>query len=224
MRAPLIMYLSMYAQALPPLAALVRRSARPAHLWIAFGSFATLGSDLLSAWVAEESGNNHWVWYLLNPVTGSAFLLALAHWQVSYIERLTMRLAVPAYLLAWVLLVAFLENTRTFSLYTSPMHSLLLLGAASWTLVRRGLLPSDTPILRTDWFWVSLGLAVQGAATAAFDPVAFILLPSRPELVVTAIQVRAAFYGTSFLLIAWGLLCPLPVRRSGPSSLPQPSA
>lgn len=218
------MHASALAQALPPIAAGLRRSHSPAHQAIVLGCAVSIAGDALQLLLAMQNINNFWVSYTVTPLAGAAFLFGLAAWQLTYLERLTLRLAIPIYVVAHFTLALLTEDLRHFSRYAAPLHSLIILIAALWTLIRRSFASSEQPLLQSDWFWVAGGLAIYGATSAAFGPVASILMRDRIDLVVAAVNVRAAFHILSFVAIAWGVQCRHPAKLSGPSSSPLPSA
>lgn len=220
----ILMHASALAQALPPIAAGLRRSRSPAHQAIVLGCAVSIAGDAVQLLLAMQNINNFWVSYAVTPLVGAAFLFGLAAWQLTYLERLTLRLAIPMYVVAHFTLALLTEDLRHFSRYAAPLHSLIILVAALWTLIRRSFAQSEQPHLESDWFWVAGGLAIYGAASAAFGPVASILMRDRIDLVVAAVNVRSALHILSFAAIAWGLQCRHPAKLSGPSSSPLRSA
>ena len=222
MAAPsLLMHAAAWSQILPPLALVVTKGGRSAaSWWISAGSLVSLGSDLAQRVLGTRGINNLWLSYALTPLMGGAFLWAMASMQPGNVGRLALRLTVPAYLVAWYGLTLTAEDTGTFSSFAYPFHSLLLLAAALWTLVVRGLEPSERQVLRTDWFWILGGLALYAAATAAIEPLFARMLRERVDLVIAAYQFRAGAIVVAFLAITWGILCQRRATRSGPSSSP----
>jgi hypothetical protein len=179
--------------------------------------FSVVG-DVAGLLLADAGINNHWIGYASTPFMTAAFLMGLAHWQLGVVEKLTFRLVVPGFLIAWVVLVLVSEDVHGFSRYAGPLAALLTLAAGLYTLLRRGFERENPHLLRADWFWVAGGLALYGAAGATFPPVASALVAERVDLLVAAINVRATLYIVAFTAIAWGMICPLPVTHSGPSS------
>jgi hypothetical protein len=175
-------------------------------------------ADIMALILSFQGINNHWIGYFSVPLMTSFFLLGLAQWQLTVVERLTLRLAVPGFAIVWVVLVLISEDLRGFSRFAAPLAALLTLAAGLYTLLRRGFERENPHLLRADWFWVAGGLALYGAAGATFPPVASALVAERVDLLVAAINVRATLYIVAFTAIAWGMICPLPVTHSGPSS------
>lgn len=209
MQIPLIAVTAVWVQALPAVAVIARRNLSRPVLWIAGGAFITVMGDLISLVVARETGNNHWVIYTVIPIAGCAYLLGLAEWQPSYIERLTVRLSVLPFAAAYFALVFLVEDLTTFSKYSAPFYSLAILGASLWTLLRRAFQPMIIPLTRADWFWVAFGLALYGATTAASSPIGGILLAGhRLDLFELVWKLRAVCIDIAFLSVFAGMLLP----------------
>lgn len=209
MQIPFLLKTAAWVQVLPPLALLLRRNLSRPVLWVAAGATVSVVGNAAGIYVAHRSGNNHWLGYIDGAVMFSLYLVALAEWQVTYVERLTLRLSILPFLIVYVLLVYFVEDITTFSRYGYPMYSIALLGAAVWTLLRRAFQPSTLPIQRSDWFWVVGGLALYGATTAVSQPVSAILLAQhRVDLLVRVYEFRAVCIDIAFLAIVAGFLLP----------------
>ena len=207
MQIPFIMKTAAWVQMLPAVALLARRNLSHPVLWIAGGATISVIGNYLSLYIAYRSGNNHWISYVFGALMTVAYLVALAEWQVTYVERLTLRLFIVPFLVTYAALMLFVEDTTTFSKFTGPLHALTILGAALWTLLRRAF-HSTTPILRTDWFWIAGGLALYGATTAVAQPVAAILMADqRIDLVTLVWQFRAVCIDIAFIAIVAGMLC-----------------
>lgn len=219
----LVNWFAALSQALPPLAGVVRGVRSRAHRFIIVASLLTLTSDVLARVVALRGQHNLWVWNIFGPPFAAALLLALAEWQRTEFERLALRIAAPVTALAWVALVATVEDSTGFGQFVGPMHALVLLAAALWTWVRRAAV-AEGSLLRADWFWAAGAIALYGASTAAIEPLAAYLIEERGDLVHRAFTLRAALHGVVFVLLAWSILCPTPAKRSGPSSSPPASA
>ncbi len=219
----LLNWFAVLSQALPPLAGVARRSRSRAQRLIILASLITLASDALARVVALRGQHNLWVWNVFGPPFAALLLLALAEWQRTELERLALRIAAPVTAVAWVVLLATVDDAAGFGRYVGPMHALVLLAAAVWTWVRRAAV-AEGSLLRADWFWACGGIALYGASTAAIEPVAGLLVHERLDLVRRAYGLRALAHGVAFLLLAGSILCPTPAKRSGPSSSPPASA
>lgn len=198
---------AIYIQALPAVAYFFGRRRTPPHGYVALGGLLTLFSTSVGTWVARAQGNNLIVGYLFIPVIAAAYLLALAEWQVTFLERVMFRVGLGLFALIYILLATFFENVTHFGQYSHTLYSLVLLIAALWTLGRRSLEQTDGIALETDWFWAALGLAIYAAATASTAAIGNILLArERVDLFVKVWNLRAAFVILSFLAISWGVL------------------
>lgn len=220
MRIPIIVYAAAAAQALPPLAALrYRRLLPPARWWIVCWVSILLVYDGVSLWTALHGIANLWTGYFVAPLEVATLLMALSYWQESHVARLAFRCAIPVFVLISVALVILVEDTTTWSLVTGPLQGLLLLAASLTTLLIR-IRNQEGDLGRQDWFWICIGLALKYGASPMVDPLARLLAPTDPAIVVTAFKVKSLVDIIACIVIAGGILCPVPLRRpsSGPSS------
>ena len=216
------MYAAAGAQMLPAAALAVRWPGTRASRWVALAWLVSLAGDVVQFALADHGYNNLWVSYLTTPLLGAGLLWGLAWLQPEGVSRLAIRLSVPAYVVVAYLLALTVERLDSFSRWVFPLHSLLVMAAALWTLLNRGLRPQMRPLFRTDWLWMAGGLALYGAATLLLEPVLVVFMRSRLDLVLAAYNGRAAAYLIAFLAITWGVLCREPATRSGLSSSPAP--
>lgn len=205
-KIPLLLHISAASQALPAVAYIATRTrTKPAALLAAGAAISAL-ANVAARMLAIAAGNNHVVSYISSAATGALLLLALREWQLTARERRAFSVATTLFLVAWVLLVAFVEDMRNFDRVTAPLYSLTLLAGGAWTLVRRANALEAMPLLESDWFWVCSGMAVYGAATALAAPIGAILIERRRfDLFGIAWQVRAALSTLGFLLMSWGV-------------------
>ena len=219
----LFLYASYAALVLPLWAAWHRRTDREAHWWIAVGCFLAFASNVTMSLLGSMGVNNHFVWnWFAIPVT-ACWLLGIAEFLHGPVERLATRLAVPLFAVAWVVVALWIETGTTFTPFLGPLHSLTVLGAATWALVRLTLEETDEPVTSRDWFWILGGLAWYGALTAPTEPLALVLLDDHPEVVTRIWRFRTFVLPASWLLVTWGILCHRPLKSSGSSSPPAPS-
>lgn len=211
-------------EGLPVLVVILRKSRKPAHLWIASGFALTFLADLAGTWMAYHQTHNQWLGFLVAPPIIAMFLLGLGSWQLSYVERIALKVTSLLTLVTLSTLTLTVENLAGFSRFTGPLGGLILLVAALWTMLRRSFGPAIEAHTRTDWFWVSLGLALYAISSGAYEPVAAALMDERIDLVYLVLKVRMVIYILGFLSITWGLLRPWPMRHSGLSSSLQHSA
>jgi hypothetical protein len=200
---------ALYIQAAPALAYLFGRRRSGPVAFIALGGLVTVLSATVGAEIGRRTGNSLVVGYIAIPFTAGAYILALAEWQATYVEKLTVRIGVGLFIAIYTLLVLFLENVAHFGQYSHTLYALVLLATALWTLGRRALTANATtePLaIDTDWFWVAFGLAIYGAATAVSAAIGNILIArDRIDLFVQAWNVRGALVILAFIAIAWGV-------------------
>ena len=198
---------AIYAQAIPFLAYLASRRRSGAAAFIGLGGLITVMANMIGATIGRLTGNNFIVGYISIPFTAGAFLLALAEFQATYLEKMMFRIGLALFVGIYLLLVGFFEDVTHFGQYSHTLYSFVLLVAALWTLARRALTQEDALALDTDWFWISFGLAIYGAATAASAAIGNILLArQRLDLFAKAWDVRAALVILAFLALGWGVL------------------
>ena len=160
MRVPPLVIPALVAS-LAPIVAQATRRRWPAggRAWILAWCGLGLATDLVAFWLGSHGRNNLWLFYVWAPGSSALVLWALSHWQGMEIWRLTMRIAVAPFLLAWGLLFILVERASDFSSVAEPMVKLVALAAASFTLVA-GSVAGRGDVLRRDWFWISGGLTL----------------------------------------------------------------
>lgn len=212
LQPPPIIYFATAAQLLPLAGGLAaRKHADSARVWIMFwGAFYFIG-DMSARYLGIHHQNNHFLSYFGTPIQGAAILWALSLWQRQPVARLTMRLAIPVFWIAWVLLVVLVEDVDSFSTVAEPVYSLLGVGAATFTLLTRSNHESE-PLLRQDWFWICSGLTIHFGVLAALTPLAAAYVYKDPGLVIQAYVIRAWINIFSFILITIGMACPRPTQ------------
>ncbi|MFI5280343.1 MAG: hypothetical protein ACHQU1_07600 [Gemmatimonadales bacterium] len=208
-----------------PLGAVAARPGQTtgARRWVVIWCGLYVLQNAIAIPLALTHHNNHWTTYLFVPFQGAAVLWALSLWQNHQIARLTIRASIPGFIVAWLALVLFVEDTQNFSSIAEPVYSLLSLSAALYTLVARSADATES-LLREDWFWICAGLSLHFGALIFLTPLGAALVRTNPDMILRALYVRAALNVLAFVLITYGLLCPRPLPRSGRSFSPASSA
>lgn len=220
MAIPWVSYAATASQALPPVAALGYGRRLPlARRWVAAWALLLVVNDLTQLAFALSGRHNLGIRYLVGPVETGVVLIALSLWHGDSVARLALRVAVPVFTLIWILLVAFVERTDTFGLVTGPLQALVLLVASLGTLLLR-VRTQEGGLSQEDWFWVCAGLSLWYGTSAALEPLSRLLVAEHPSVVSSAYQVKAVVDILASLIIARGMLCPIPPRPSGGSSSP----
>lgn len=220
-RPPLVAYISVASEAVPALVALVRWRRLPAaRTWVVVWCLLLVTMNLIGRWFGVRGINNHFIVYAAIPFQGATILWALSLWQVKPMARLTMRTAIPPFVVAWLLLTLLVEDFSNFSAVAEPVYSLLALGASLYTVLARSTVTQE-PLLKQDWFWICAGLAIHFGALATLTPLGAAYVRTNPDLVVRAYIVRAWVNILAFAFITIGMLCPLQSSRSSspPSSV-----
>jgi len=214
---PFIARTAAAAEWLPILALLGRRNfSRPVR-WVAAGAaISTLGTILVRI-AAAKVGNNHWVAAIDDPAMFALFFVALEEWQVTYLERLTSKIALFLVLVIYVVLIAFVEDVTTLSRFGIPIYSLVLMAGGAWTLLRRAFGTTDRPLWSADWYWIAGGLTLYAATTMLTQPIGAALLAARRiDLFTRVWEFRAICVDLAMLAVTAGfLLPPAPLTRPG---------
>jgi hypothetical protein len=216
---PLVMFGQAASQALPIVAALkVRGRHQPVpYPRLVFWCGILLVTDVLGLVVAEALGNNLWMVYVTLPVEVGLVLWLLSEWQSTELLRLTYSLAIPVMGTVVVSLLMLTDPAKTFYRYVSPFLALLGLAAALHTLVHRTLL-SRGPLIRQDWFWICLGMALFWLGYVSVPVFADTFLVAHVDWVRWAYISRAYTDIVAFLLMSWGVVCQrVPARSFGSS-------
>lgn len=211
---PLALHLGSYAQFLPlGIWAVSRPRTRAAALIAIGGAFGGIG-DQAGVYLARLAGNNHITSYIDVPAMTAFFLFGLREWQLSGKEQRAITIGIAMYLLACVYLVAFVEDVNWFNLGISPLSSTVLMIAGAWTLLRRAAVTEQIPVIQTDWFWASLGLASLGGATLAASQLGALLMDrGEVPLFKIAWQIRAVLVAICYSLVSWGIYRGPPVSK-----------
>ena len=205
---------------LPPLAAVrARERLGPARKGAVAWSVLLLVSNLASLLLALLGFNNHWLGYLIDPLLASVGLWTFSLWQTHSLPRIALRLLIPLYLLAILILTLTVEDLSRFSNITGPFTALLLLGASLYTVIVRSVSEGGS-LVSADWFWISGGLALSYGSDAALEPLARLLLGTEPGLILSAYELKALINIVVSLALVRGILCPNPPLNSGGLSSP----
>ena len=223
MRVPLIIWVAVWAQLLPPLAAARRwRSLDRAHRGIAAWVALLLAMDLTQlVWTRVLAfGSNIILEYAYVPLQGALILLVLAEWQVQTVARNTVRFLVPLALVWWAVTTAFFEDTSNFSVLSSPVIGLLALAAALLAFVTR-LQDEEVPVLRTSWCWILAGVAIHFATNSTISIFQAVVTARQDwAMLARALEFKAGIDIFAIICITGGFLWTDPPRSSGASSLP----
>lgn len=215
---PVVLYAATLAQALPLLAA-VRYARRlpSARRWVAVWCLALLAGDAAQLWFRTGGTNNLWLTYIVVPLHNTIMLWTLSLWQEDPVSRLAFRVAIPLDLLALVALIPAVQSAATFNQFTWPFQALVLLAGSLYTLVTRAIREPER-VTSQDWFWITFGTSLFFAFRMALPPFVELMLSTNSELTRLAYVVTAWADIVAYILIARGMVCPLPQARSGGSS------
>ena len=217
---PLVLHAATAAQVLPVLAAGRYGPRLPsARRWLVVWCLTLIASDIAQyrLGIAAAGANNLWLQYIAVPTQNAIMLWVLSLWQPDPVSRLAFRVAIPLDVIALLALIPAAESAATFNQFTWPFQSLVLLAGSLYTLVRRSIGEPDRVTSR-DWFWITLGTSLFFAFRMAVPPFAALVMTTNVELARFAYVFSAWIDILAYVLIARGMLCPLPQVHSGGSS------
>lgn len=212
---PWVLYAATIAQGLPPLVALRygRRLPTP-RVWVGAWCLTLLAADGMQLWFRSSGTSNLWLNYILVPLYNTMMLWALSLWQEDPVSRLAFRVAIPLDLLTLAALIPAAKSASVFNQFTWPFQALVLLAGSLYTLVTRASREPERVTSR-DWFWVTLGTSLFFGFRVALLPFIELTLSSNQDLARFAYIVSAWVDILAYILIARGMVCPLPQARSG---------
>ena len=208
--------LAVLSQLVPVAAGLgARGRLTGARAWVLAWCAIQVAADLLALLLGRDGRTAQWIDYSVTPLAGATILWALSLWQRRAVARLTLRLAITLFVIAFGVLVA-LGDPRGATPLAGPVYVMLALGAALYTLGTRGNGEAES-LWQSDWFWMCGGLALFFGSAATLAPVGAVLAPGHPELVNRASTVKSLVEIVAFAALTIGALCPLPQPHTGAS-------
>lgn len=209
--------LAIVAELLPVIAALVvgRRLSRPSRL-VAVLFVLWFCEDLATELLFHLHHSNNWLPHLTMPFEAALLLWAFSLWQDSEVARRAILLAVPIYVVVWLVLQLFVESLDRLSQYAGPVSYLLVLGVAAFTLVSKSA-RTTLPGWRQPWFWISAGMIIDMGSQVALNPISNILIATH-QRGFALYQAYGAVSILSYSLTTWGILCERRHPSSGGSS------
>lgn len=210
------MHAAAVVQILPPVAALFASGTlSPEKRWVVGWCLLLAVQDALGFALASADITNLWLGSVGAPLAGAVALWMLSQWHEDGTGRLALRVAVPIFVAVSVSLSVWVDDPTTFSLFAAPFHHLVLLLAALWTFVSRGL-RAQRSLGSSDWFWILTGFMLyMGTSTAVQAVIWYLLETGRQDLFLGVFNVKAGATLVAFVAIAGGMLCPTPPTHSG---------
>ena len=151
------------------------------------------------------------LWFAFSVVFG---LAALAAFQPNRARAWALRVTAGVYLVAWGALALFVEPLTALSTYTEPLHALVILAAAVFTLQRRASLGRGD-LFSDAGFLVAAGLAGYAVASVLESLVGQLWLTDAPQYIGAYYSVSNVLTALAEVVIIRALfLEPLPTRRN----------
>ena len=221
---PLIIWLSIWVQFLPPLAAAMRRreldgARRAIALWFITMLLAVAAQRFWTMYV--DNTNNLFLNYYATPIGGAVVLWAIAELQTRPLARTAVRICIPLIFLVAILGYLFIEDKRNFSTFEAPVTGLVVLCSALLALLSR-LHDDSEPGLTSDWLYFLTGITIFFAANTAVSILQSVYTRQQDwaSLIIT-LKFQAGIETFATLLITGGFLWPnRRLRTSGSSSSP----
>ena len=149
------------------------------------------------------------------PVAMPGVAAKVPGWLMDAEGPLTLRWSYLPQMLPW--LWRFIRSATPGKVEAQARALRALLAGSLYTLVTRSSNEPDRVTSR-DWFWVTLGTSLFFAFRMALPPFVELMLSTNRELTRLAYVVSAWADILAYILIARGMVCPLPQARSGGSS------
>ena len=197
--------------ALPAIAAIAVRVRSSSQRIVA--AYCVLGfvQSIYLTVLATGGTHNLWLIHVFVPVQGTMFLWALALWQTRERARITILMAIPLFLTAWLGLTLTVESFEGLPRYVKIIEGLLVIAVAAYTLVTRSLHISG-PVTSHAWFWISAAMVMYLSFGAIFSPISSLLLPTAPDRVSIMIRINAVLLILCNLMFARGMLASSALR------------
>lgn len=216
MAIPLLLKVASASQALPIVAVawmMVRGRRMPApYLRIALWCVLLVLFDLADVFIGKGGSNNHWTGYYTVPIEIGMTLWILAAWQPDGPWRRAYIFGIAATGAAIGAALLLTDPQQTFDVWVTPLAALFAFGAVLHTLVVRSL-QSREALVRLDWFWICIGLAVFWIVQISTPALMTAFIEKHRDVVVTVLLTRSAIMIAGFVCVAWGIVCrPLPSR------------
>ncbi len=207
MKLPPLLVVLGFTPFVPLLAAgLYPSRVRGVRAWVLAWAVVQAAGAVTQWWLGRHGTHNIWVGYVVEPLSGALLLWGLSLWQTGPVARLTIRLAIPSVLAAFVILTLAFDSTSTFSRAAQPMLFLVCLGVAAFTLVQRSRV-AEGELARKDWLWICSGMVLNYGTGSSLLPLSLLLLGNL-DLFMRAYEFASAVAAMAFLAVAWGIVCP----------------
>ena len=191
--------------AIPAFAALLNRVRAPSQRIIAVYCVLGFLQSVYLMVLATGGTHNLWLIHVFVPVQGTMFLWALALWQTRERARITILMAIPLFLAAWLALTLTVESFGGMPRYVKIIEGLLVIAVAAYTLVTRSIHITG-PVTSHAWFWVGAAMVMYLSFGAIFSPISSLLLPTAPDRVSIMLRVNGVFLIICNLMFARGML------------------
>lgn len=203
------------AQLLPVFPVVSRWKAAPeVRRWVALWCVVFFVADLSQLAVSRLRYENLWLFKFINPVEDGLILWVLSFWQVKALSRIAFRVAIPLVVTTYLVIALTADDPATFQAFAGPFRGLVVLAAALFTLLTR-VAHEPEQVLRRDWFWTTMGVALYYGVFVATEPIAAAIGATARDALIALFAVKALLDIVAFTLIWVGMRCPLQNGFSG---------
>ncbi len=186
-----------------------------ARYWIGVWFLVAILSDFIQLTLSNVTpSSNLWFINSARVIEDAILLWALSFWQVKPFMRLSFRVGIPLFAGVVLLIAVLAHELTTFQSFTGPFRCLVMIGAFSYTLIANLREEAERALAR-DWMWVSIGFMLYFGTLLIVPPVTASLIPDNLALARLVYNIKAMINVVAFILVAKGLICPIPARSSG---------
>lgn len=198
-----------FAQLLPPLAVFPSwRRTSEARKWIAVWGVLYFASDLMQLGFSRWQYDNLFLFVFINPVEDGVILWALSYWQLRPLTRIAFRVAIPIFVLIYIVIVIAAGEEKSFQTFAGTYRALVVLAASLFTLLSRSTEEADG-VWTKDWLWTTVGVSLYYGLLVAAQPIMAIVAPQSTSAARAVFTVKAIGDVVAFILIWRGMRCPL---------------
>jgi hypothetical protein len=193
------------------------RSLPPPLRWALAYLVVTLAEDMFMIVWSRHGRHNLWIMNLYTPVEAFILGMMFAGWQLRERWRTTIYITIAVLVVFWGVMMLEVEGLDSFPQFSKPVQSLLVMAAATWTLVQRSRV-AVSPLTRHPWFWISVGTLLYFAYLMLLDPVGTVLSQHQKDLFELAYAINGILVTAMYLFwIRAFLLVPRRAERGAPA-------
>ena len=210
MAIPAVSWISFAAQVLPIAATAHVRDRKDSvpYRRLAVWCAVLVLADVVDLVSASVIGHNLQTPYFTLPVEVALTIWIMAAWQPTELLRQVYAVMIPVLVAATAIVLTVTDPVVTFLQWVSPSLALLALVSVLHTLVGRALM-SRSQLTSQGWFWVCMGMGIFWTGFVTVPMFAGMFLETHRSWVVAAYIARSWVNVGAYLLMTWGVMCPV---------------